>query len=119
LRVKRGTVFAENEYRILQTLRVGMARSLGRPAEKERRETVRTIDTTPHLWEAAVEALYDWVGDKKHVNQVDAIEHENAELRLLARGATTGYDNVRYKMRTLFAGLIDFEQKQEKQKNGL
>ena len=96
-----------------------MARPLGRPAEKERGETLRIENDGPTEIMSAIEALYNWVGDKKHANQVDAIEHENAELRLLARGATTGYDNVRYKMRTLFSGLIEFEQKQEKQKNGL
>jgi len=119
LREQRGTVFAENEYRILQALRVGMARPLGRPAETERRKTVKFNRVCAPEIETAIEQLWYWVGEQsdRHLLAQSPLVEDEQSIMEVGRGQA--YAKVRSKMQTLFAGLIDFEQKQEKQKNGL
>ena len=119
MRIKRGSVFEEIEYRILQALRVGMGRQMGRPAEKERRETVNGCEGVLLALEIAVGDLYDWVGEQsdRHLLAQSPLVEDEQSIMEVGRGQA--YAKVRSKMRTLFSGLIDFEQKQEKQKNGL
>ena len=96
-----------------------MARPLGRPAEKERGEMVIIENPSMLQLAEAAKALYDWVGERKDntvkVERLMSTEYTQG----YNRGGKTAYAKTVTKMQTLFAGLIDFEQKQEKQKNGL
>ena len=119
MRIKRGSVFEEIEYRILQALRVGMGRQMGRPAEKERGETLIIENPSMLQLAEAAKALYDWVGERL-MHQESKTEHVSHTFTgAHIRGQIAAYEAAQQKMQTLFAGLIDFEQKQEKQKNGL
>jgi len=68
---------------------------------------------------SAVKALYDWTFTiEKRWKRVQT-ELGEGTMSLMAYAAQDELQHVRKEMQTLFAGLIEFEQKQEKQENGL
>lgn len=69
--------------------------------------------------EAAIEALYDWVGERRDIFQKTAMESHSSWGQHYIDGEINVCTDMLWKMRTLFSGLIDFEQTEEKQKNGL
>ena len=68
---------------------------------------------------SAIEALYNWVGDRK--DNAVKVEHfmSTEYTQGYNQGGKSAYAKMATKMQTLFAGLIEFEQTEEKQKNGL
>lgn len=58
----------------------------------------------------ALETFWTWIAEKEYSNLKDANEHDSADVRLLARGSATAYQNIRHKVKTLFSGLIDFDE---------
>ena len=69
--------------------------------------------------EAAIEALYNWVGEQFEYAKEWSINYELPDDKPFARGSAASYFRTKAHMQTLFAGLINFEQTEEKQKNGL
>ena len=66
-----------------------------------------------------IEALYNWVGERYTIEQKrDPMPAETYSQGKII-GSMYSYVQVQLKMRTLFSGLIEFEQTEEKQKNGL
>jgi len=59
---------------------------------------------------AAVRKLWNWVAEQKYDAIQQAIEEEKIYEGEHSRGRATAYDWTKEEMRTLFAGLIDFDE---------
>jgi len=110
MREQGGSVFAENEYRILQTVRVGMACSLGRPAEKEESEVTREEKIYYDHVMDAIERLYVWTKEQQDKAWNSYTNSEDSAKKIVLAGELAVQGKVLLQMRTLFSGLIDFEE---------
>jgi len=68
---------------------------------------------------SAVKALYDWVGEREQIAEETEQLFGFTKLSCIREARIIAFREVIQQMRTLFAGLIEFEQTEEKQKNGL
>jgi len=62
------------------------------------------------LLRAAVRKLHAWVNECIDNTAQTGREAKVIRQKLIAEGSTAAYVNMQYKMRTLFAGLIDFHE---------
>lgn len=58
--------------------------------------------------------LWNWVGERGSGKRQAARDSLTPDHRAYAEGSAVAYSNVRLRMRTLFAGLIDFGQRRDK-----
>lgn len=57
----------------------------------------------------AIKQLWSWAGERKNISAGRANNRLALDIRMLYAGENEAYRDMMKKMRTLFAGLIDFE----------
>lgn len=91
-----------------------MGRRLGGPAERKGGEmSANRVDALIET-SAKVLELWDWVGERIDKALRDYYDPKKRSELIESRKQVQVYAAVRYRMRTLFAGLIDFDSEERK-----
>jgi hypothetical protein len=97
---------------VVPKMRDRMGCGLGRSTQRKGGETVTKEVRYIRALFSAIEQLWEWVGERGSAKRIAARQSETTDHRTYAEGSAIAYSNVRLRMRTLFAGLIDFDQEE-------